>query len=551
MDGMRADVAQALQPYSANDLLALVFLILCGLFLLAYRRTAETYFKGLSAGMLLACAAWGTTRLQSPGHPYVDWAWFWAQPLFAGALLLISLSLVSYLPLQDKARRVLKWWIVLPVAVYLGGTTMLLMLDVKVLRLWAVVVQLPAIIAPAVVAMYCERKEPGMGHFFIGASVLSLPLITLGVALSGSTTLVLRFWTGIPTVVVTVTMLTVSLLRDRRRLVDEIERRRKAEADALEANTMLERKVAELKAAAKQALADIDAAGGAVVAIEQGLMKRALVESNARRIAGIESGRQVVVGVNRWGDSEQSPLTAGEGTVMTVPEQVETDAVLRIRDWRAKRDAQQVAQALSDLEQAARSDSNIMDASIQCAKVGVTTGEWGETLRQVFGRYRAPTGVSLDTRTDPAADDVRMVVADLAELLGATPRMVVGKPGLDGHSNGAEQIALRGRDVGFDVTYEGIRLTPEEIVAQALATKAHVVGLSILSGSHVPLVRDVMARMRNAGLADIPVVVGGIIPPDDENVLRNIGVAAIYTPKDYAMDAIMKDIVRIVKKSVS
>ena len=174
------------------------------------------------------------------------------------------------------------------------------------------------------------------------------------------------------------------------------------------------------------------------MAIEQGLMKRALVESNARRIAGIESGRQVVVGVNRWGDSEQSPLTAGEGTVMTVPEQVETDAVLRIRDWRAKRDAQQVAQALSDLEQAARSDSNIMDASIQCAKVGVTTGEWGETLRQVFGRYRAPTGVSLDTRTDPAADDVRMVVADLAGLLGATPRMVVGKPGLDGHSNGAE-----------------------------------------------------------------------------------------------------------------
>ena len=321
--------------------------------------------------------------------------------------------------------------------------------------------------------------------------------------------------------------------------------------DIFDGSVEIERKVAELKAAAKQALADIDAAGGAVVAIEQGLMKRALVESNARRIAGIESGRQIVVGVNRWGDSEQSPLTAGEGTVMSVPEQVETDTVLRIRDWRAKRDAQQVAQALSDLEQAARSDSNIMDASIQCAKVGVTTGEWGETLRQVFGRYRAPTGVSLDTRTDPAADDVRMVVADLAGLLGATPRMVVGKPGLDGHSNGAEQIALRGRDVGFDVTYEGIRLTPEEIVAQALATKAHVVGLSILSGSHVPLVRDVMARMRNAGLADIPVVVGGIIPPDDENVLRNIGVAAIYTPKDYAMDAIMKDIVRIVKKSVS
>ena len=321
--------------------------------------------------------------------------------------------------------------------------------------------------------------------------------------------------------------------------------------DIFDGSTEIERKVAELKEAARLALSEIEEAGGAVAAIEQGLMKRALVESNARRIAGIESGRQVVVGVNRWGDSEQSPLTAGEGTVMTVSEQVETDAVLRIREWRDNRDGSQVAKALAELEQAARSDTNIMDASILCAKVGVTTGEWGETLRNVIGRYRAPTGVTIDTRTDPADDEVRMVVSDLAELLGETPRMLVGKPGLDGHSNGAEQIALRGRDVGFDVTYEGIRLTPEEIVAQALATRAHVVGLSILSGSHVPLVRDVMARMRNAGLAHIPVVVGGIIPPDDENVLRNMGVTAIYTPKDYAMDAIMKDIVRIVRKSIT
>ena len=319
--------------------------------------------------------------------------------------------------------------------------------------------------------------------------------------------------------------------------------------DIFDGSLEIQRKVDELKDKARAELAAIDAMGGAIKAVENGFMKRALVESNAKRIRGIEKGSQIVVGVNRWGDSEPSPLTAGEGTVLTVPEQVEIEAIARIRDWRSKRDAKAVEQALDDLASAAKEDRNIMDASIRCAKAGVTTGEWGETLRQIFGQYRAPTGVTPETRTDEADQEVRLVIADLATQLGETPRMVVGKPGLDGHSNGAEQIALRARDVGFDVTYDGIRLTPDDIVRQVKEQKPHVLGLSILSGSHVPLVRDVMARLRNEGLSHIPVVVGGIIPADDENVLRNIGVTAIYTPKNYAIDGIMKDIARIVARN--
>ncbi|MGL4445442.1 MAG: protein meaA [Alsobacter sp.] len=319
--------------------------------------------------------------------------------------------------------------------------------------------------------------------------------------------------------------------------------------DLFDGSREVERKVAELKDAARAELAVIDAMGGAIAAVESGFMKRALVESNARRIAGIETGGQVVVGVNRWRETEPSPLTAGEGSVLTVPEQVEIEAVARLRDWRAARDGKAVAAALAGLRSAAQEGRNVMEPSIACAKAGVTTGEWGETLREVFGQYRAPTGVTPETRTDEAEREVRLMVADLAERLGETPRLTVGKPGLDGHSNGAEQVALRARDVGFEVAYDGIRQTPAEIVARARETAAHVVGLSILSGSHVPLVRDVMARLRQEGLGHIPVVVGGIIPPDDENVLRNIGVAAIYTPKDYAMDEIMKDIVRIVARA--
>jgi (2R)-ethylmalonyl-CoA mutase len=318
--------------------------------------------------------------------------------------------------------------------------------------------------------------------------------------------------------------------------------------DLFDGSVEISRKVGELKEAARAELALIEAMGGAIPAVESGYMKRALVESNARRIAAIEAGEEVVVGVNRWRETEPSPLTAGEGSVLTVPEHVETEAVQRIRAWRDQRDSRTVEASLAALAEAAREGRNVMEPSIACAKAGVTTGEWGETLRGIFGQYRAPTGVTVETRTAETEREVRLMVADLATALGETPRMVVGKPGLDGHSNGAEQIALRARDVGFEVTYEGIRLTPAEIVEQVRAGKAHVVGLSILSGSHVPLVREVMNRMRAEGLGDVPVVVGGIIPPDDELVLRNIGVRAVYTPKDYRMDEIMTDIVRIVAR---
>jgi ethylmalonyl-CoA mutase len=321
--------------------------------------------------------------------------------------------------------------------------------------------------------------------------------------------------------------------------------------DIFDGSTVIEAKVEALKAAAREELARIEALGGAVAAVETGALKRALVESNAKRLAAIERAEQVVVGVNRFTEGEPSPLTAGEGAILTVPETVEMEAVRLIRAWRSRRDAAAAEEALAELEAAAREGRNVMPASIGCAKAGVTTGEWGETLRRVFGEYRAPTGVTTETATAGAAADIRLMVADLAGKLGATPRLVVGKPGLDGHSNGAEQIALRARDVGMDVAYDGIRQTPSEIAAKARETEAHVIGLSILSGSHVPLVREVKARLRIEGLDHVPVVVGGIISAEDENVLRNMGVAAVYTPKDYALDAIMADMVKVVERSLT
>jgi (2R)-ethylmalonyl-CoA mutase len=318
--------------------------------------------------------------------------------------------------------------------------------------------------------------------------------------------------------------------------------------DLFDGSQVVEAKVAALKEAARAELARIEALGGAVAGVESGYLKRALVESNAKRLAAIEAGEQIVVGVNRFVEGEPSPLTAGEGAILTVPETVEMEAVRRIRAWRGDRDRKAAEASLDDLEAAAREGRNIMPASIACAKAGVTTGEWGEVLRHVFGEYRAPTGVGPDTATAGATQDIRIMVADLGQKLGETPRLVVGKPGLDGHSNGAEQIALRARDVGMAVTYDGIRQTPAEIVAKARETAAHVIGLSILSGSHVPLVREVMAQLRSAGLDHIPVVVGGIISGEDALVLNNLGAAAVYTPKDYALDAIMADIVRVVER---
>jgi len=320
--------------------------------------------------------------------------------------------------------------------------------------------------------------------------------------------------------------------------------------DIFDGSTVIEAKVEALKAETRAELERIGGIGGAVAAVETGALKRALVESNAKRISAIEAGDQIVVGVNKWQQGEPSPLTAGEGAIFSVSETVEMEAAGRIKAWREGRDDAAVQAALGALEEAARSGANIMPASIAAAKAGVTTGEWGSRLRAVFGEYRAPTGVTLETASAGAAEEARLLIADLGERLGEQPRLVVGKPGLDGHSNGAEQIALRARDVGFDVTYDGIRQTPSEIVAKAGETGAHVVGLSILSGSHVPLVREVRAKMREAGLDHIPVVVGGIISPEDELVLKNMGVRAVYTPKDYAIDQIMIGLAKVIEKNL-
>ncbi len=318
-------------------------------------------------------------------------------------------------------------------------------------------------------------------------------------------------------------------------------------ADIFDGSAEITRKVEELKAAAREELAAIDAMGGAVAAIDTGYMKSKLVESNTRRLEAIEKGEQIVVGVNKFVETEPSPLTAGEGAIMVVPEGVEAQQVERLKAWRSSRDQKAVDKALADLRAAASEGRSVMEPSIVAAKAGVTTGEWGATLREIFGEYRAPTGVGRAARqTSGDIAGVRENVERVSQALGRRIKFLVGKPGLDGHSNGAEQIAVRARDCGMEVVYEGIRLTPAEIVNAALEEGVHCVGLSILSGSHVPLVRDIMERMRAEGLNDIPVIVGGIIPPEDEKVLKAAGVTAVYTPKDFDLNAIMSDIVRIV-----
>ncbi len=316
--------------------------------------------------------------------------------------------------------------------------------------------------------------------------------------------------------------------------------------DIFDGSKEIERKVEELKREAREELARIEEMGGAVAAVESSYMKQKLVESNTKRLEAIERGELTVVGVNRFKETEPSPLTTGDGAIMTVPEHVEKEQVERLKAWREQRDAKKVASALEALRRAAAEGQNIMPVSIEAAKAGVTTGEWGTTLREVFGEYRAPTGVGRSVRAGAEGlDEVRGQVERVSKKLGRRLKFLVGKPGLDGHSNGAEQIAVRARDAGMEVVYEGIRLTPAEIVNAALEEGVHVVGLSILSGSHVPLVRDVMNRMRSEGL-EIPVIVGGIIPPEDENTLRQCGVAAVFTPKDYELNRILSDIVRVV-----
>jgi (2R)-ethylmalonyl-CoA mutase len=318
--------------------------------------------------------------------------------------------------------------------------------------------------------------------------------------------------------------------------------------DIFDGSEEISRKVDALKREAKEELARIDAMGGAVAAVESGYMKQQLVESNTARLEAIERGEQIVVGVNKYLETEPSPLTGGVESIMVVSEDAERDQIERLKAWKAARDKRAVADALAQLKHAATTGSNIMPPSIACAKAGVTTGEWGWTLRESFGEYRAPTGVGRAMRNDvDGLDDIRGEVDRVSRKLGRRLTFLVGKPGLDGHSNGAEQIAVRARDAGMQVVYEGIRLTPEEIVDAARTQKAHVIGLSVLSGSHMPLVEDVVSRMKKEGL-DIPVVVGGIIPPEDAEQLGAAGVAAVYTPKDFELNKIMSDVVRIVER---
>lgn len=314
--------------------------------------------------------------------------------------------------------------------------------------------------------------------------------------------------------------------------------------DLFDGNPAVERKVASLKEGALAELALIDGMGGAVEAI--GYMKSRLVESNASRIGQIESGEMTVVGVNTYQTGEPSPLTTGEDAVMNVDPATEAEQISRLNTWRASRNPAAIQQALDQLRKAAVDGSNIMPPSITAAKAGVTTGEWADVVRQVFGQYRGPTGV----RTSPSnstegLDEIRESVATVSKKLGRKLKFLMGKPGLDGHSNGAEQIATRARDCGMEISYEGIRLTPKEIVEAAQDGQVHVIGLSVLSGSHISLMQDVMTKLEQANLGHIPVVVGGIIPEDDADQLREMGISRVYTPKDFELNQIMSDIVSL------
>ena len=328
--------------------------------------------------------------------------------------------------------------------------------------------------------------------------------------------------------------------------------------DLFTGSVVVERKVAELVAGAKAEMARIEELGGAVAAVESGYMKSALVASHAERRRRIESGDEVIVGLNRFETTEPNPLTADLDTaIQTVDPSVEQAAAEAIRAWRDRRDADpdsraRAAAALERLKADAAAGTNLMAASLECARADVTTGEWAAALREQFGEYRAPTGVSGSVgvgsaEPSSALAEVRAAVASTGEELGEKLRILVGKPGLDGHSNGAEQVAVRARDAGFEVIYQGIRLTPEQIVAAAVAEDVHVVGLSILSGSHMELVPHVLKGLRDAGAGDVPVIVGGIIPESDAASLRDAGVAMVFTPKDFGLNEIMGQIVGVIR----
>src|SRR4051794_9878617 len=319
--------------------------------------------------------------------------------------------------------------------------------------------------------------------------------------------------------------------------------------DIFEGSVVIQAKVASLCEEVRKEVDKVQAMGGAIEAVDY--MKTSLVASHAERRRRIEAGEDIVVGVNRFTTTEPNPLL-GEGSILTVDPAVEQHAVEAIREWRSARDAAAVDEALLALRDAAKTDVNLMPATLACARAGVTTGEWSGALREVFGEYRAPTGVAGATVGGEAGEAiaaVRQRVKAAGEELGGRLRFLVGKPGLDGHSNGAEQIAVRGRDVGFEVVYQGIRLTPAQIVAAAVEEDVHVIGLSILSGSHMEAVPTVLAGLREAGAGDIPVIVGGIIPDADAAALREQGVARVFTPKDYELTDIMREIVGVVREA--
>lgn len=332
--------------------------------------------------------------------------------------------------------------------------------------------------------------------------------------------------------------------------------------DLFAGSKVVEAKVAELVEGARAEIARVQEMGGAVAAVESGYMKSALVASHALRRQRIEAGEDVVVGVNRFETTEPNPLTADLDTaIQTIDHDVEDKAAAAVRRWREERDAdearrQRVVDALARLREDASSGTNLMNASLECARAGVTTGEWAGTLREVFGEYRAPTGVSGSvgitgeaTAADSELGRVRERVRETSEELGERLRVLVAKPGLDGHSNGAEQVAVRARDAGFEVVYQGIRLTPEQIVAAAVAEDVHLVGISILSGSHMELVPEILRGLREAGAGDVPVIVGGIIPDSDARALRELGVAAVFTPKDFGLTQIMGEMVEEIRRS--
>ena len=315
--------------------------------------------------------------------------------------------------------------------------------------------------------------------------------------------------------------------------------------DIFDENPAIERKVKQLKKEALNALDQIDSLGGALKAIEY--MKTQLVKSNSERISKIEDGSATVVGVNRFIEGAKSPLTANDGSIMTADINAEKDQLKRLEQWRNSRDPKKVKRALENLKIAAKTGKNIMPPSIQAAKCGVTTGEWGQIMRDAFGVYKAPTGVGKSISNDVSnLDHLRLAVDKVSDKLGRRMKLLVGKPGLDGHSNGAEQIATRARDCGIDITYEGIRLTPVEIVDAAISENVHVIGLSILSGSHTPLVKDVITHLKEKNRNDIPVVVGGIIPEKDAIELKKSGVSQVYTPKDFELNKIISDLIEIV-----